>query len=100
MFDTIARLFENDDYEKNPQMTRNHAKFPSMQRVQRGQKYGGQVVPFSFLKLKYIWVRHEKTCLRWVVKTTKAQTSLIRTFVIHLLESIISKLATSDISIF
>ena len=42
----------------------------------------------------------EKTCLRCLL-TTKTQTShLISTFVIHLLESIISKLATCKFSIF
>ena len=34
------------------------------------------------------------------LRTTKAQTSLISAFVIRLLESIISRLATSEISIF
>ena len=44
----------------------------------------------------------EKTCFR-VLRTTKAQTSLcslISDFVIRFLESIISKLATGEISIF
>ena len=38
--------------------------------------------------------RREKTCLRWVAD------SLISAFVIRLLESIISRLATSEISYF
>ena len=50
----------------------------------------------------FIGPRCEKTCLRGL-QTTKVQTglrSLIRTFVLHLLESIISKLHTKEISIF
>ena len=39
------------------------------------------------------------TCLRGL-RTTKAQNSLISAYVIRLLESIISRLAVSDISIF
>ena len=42
----------------------------------------------------------EKTCLPLGLQTTKAQISLISTFVIHLLKSIISRLARSKISIF
>ena len=47
----------------------------------------------------------EKTCLRWVANNKRADQpayprSLISAFVIRLLESIISKLATSEISIF
>ena len=41
----------------------------------------------------------EKTCL-WGMRTTKAQASLISAFVICLFESIISRLARSEISIF
>ena len=49
--------------------------------------------------------RREKTCLRWVANNKGADQpahprSLISAFVIPLLESIISKLATSEISIF
>ena len=49
--------------------------------------------------------RHEKSCLRGVVNNTGAEQpahprSLISTFVIHLLESTISKLATGEILIF
>ena len=49
--------------------------------------------------------RHEKTCLRGVANNKGADQpahprSLISAFVIHLLESIISGLATSKISIF
>ena len=47
--------------------------------------------------------RREKTCLWWFANNTGADQpahsrSLISAFVIHLLESILSKLATSEIS--
>ena len=57
-----------------------------------------------FIRSTY-WSRREKTCL-WGLRTTKVQTrpahscSLISPFIIHLLESVISRLATSEISIF
>ena len=49
--------------------------------------------------------RREKTCLRWFVNNTGADQpahphSLISAFVIRFLESIISRLATSEISNF
>ena len=48
--------------------------------------------------------RHEKFCLQWFANNTGAdqpahRLSLISAFVIHSLESVISKLATHEISI-
>ena len=50
--------------------------------------------------LKINWPRREKTCLRGFANNTGADQCLIRTFVIRILESTISKLATSEISFF
>ena len=49
--------------------------------------------------------RREKTCLRWFTNNTGADQpahprSLISTFIIRLMESILSGLATNEISIF
>ena len=57
-----------------------------------------RVLDFYFSRKPYGPGR-EKTCLR-ALQTTKALTSLISAFVIRYLESIISKLATSEISLF
>ena len=57
------------------------------------------------LRLFIFGSRHEKTCLREFANNTSADQpahprSLISAFVIHSLESTISKLATSEISFF
>ena len=49
--------------------------------------------------------RHEKTCLRWFANNNGADQpahphSLISALVIHIMESIICKLATSEISVY
>ena len=63
---------------------------------------GGLLLPFIALRWENtIWAWREKSCLQGL-QTTKAQTScsLISAFVIRLLESIISRLSTCEISIF
>ena len=57
------------------------------------------------LNLRLYGLRHEKTCLRGFANNTGADQPahppiLISAFVIHYLESIISRRATSEISIF
>ena len=65
-----------------------------------------QVVPQNINPYSLLYApQHKKTCLRRFVKNKSAdqpvhQHSLISAFIIRLLESIISSLATSEISIF
>ena len=63
-----------------------------------------QLITTKYVHLLY-WPRHEKTCLRGFANNTGADQSahpcsLISAFVIHFVESIISELATSEISCF